>query len=87
MESIPVAHSTQLQLPSFKARLLGDLVIKCGERDIKLTPKAFNDPNVRVHAEAYSTLAQELPEGKLPPFEESFDAVATFYRDLPWDLL
>ena len=77
-----------MQSPSFKARLLGGLVIKCRERGVDPAPDTFDDPKVRAHAEAdYSSLVQELPEGKLPPFEESFDAVATFYRDLPWDLL
>ena len=77
----------QLQLTPFKARLLDDLATKCRERDIEPTPDAFDDPDVRARAEAdYGTLAQELPEGALPPFGESFNAVATFYRSLPWNL-
>ena len=76
----------QMQSPSFKARLLGGLVIKCRERGVDPAPDTFDDPKVRAHAEAdYSSLVQELPEGKLPSFEESFDAVAAFYRSLPWD--
>lgn len=63
------------------------LATKCRERGIEPTPDAFDDPDVRARAEAdYGTLAQELPEGALPPFGESFNAVATFYRSLPWNL-
>lgn len=78
---------SQLQSPSFKKRLLGDLIIKCRERGIDPSSGTFDDPKIRAHAQAdYGTLAQELPEGELRPFEESFAAVAAFYRSLPWDL-
>lgn len=74
-----------LQLAVTKTQILRDLMLKCAERDILAKADSFDAPEIRRRAaEEYDTLAEELPEGGLPPFETSFTAVADLYRNLPW---
>lgn len=75
-----------LGLATVRAQVLRDLKVKCAERDITAKPTLFDEPRIRQHAEQnYGTLADELPPDTLPPFDESFSAVAALYRDLPWE--
>lgn len=75
----------QLQDQMTKARVLATLVAKCEEREFHATATSFDNPEVRRLALLeYATLATELPEGNLPPFDASFTVVSEYYRNLPW---
>lgn len=75
-----------LSSPETKSGVLGTLKKKCAERQIDAKIDTFRDPEIKSRAaKEYDTLAEELPAGTLPPFDESYSAVANYYESLPWD--
>lgn len=74
-----------LQEHATQARVLATLLAKCEERQFQAMATSFENHEVRRLAQTdYATLATELPDGNLPPFDECFEAVAKYYRNLPW---
>ncbi|MBK3802672.1 nucleotidyl transferase AbiEii/AbiGii toxin family protein [Azospirillum brasilense] len=69
----------------FRSKVLALLIEKCRARDFEAAPELIDDPAVAERAKReWSTLADELPKGELPPFEERFSIVREFYWALPW---
>jgi predicted nucleotidyltransferase component of viral defense system len=65
--------------------VLDDLKIKCADRGILPLQNSFDDPKIRDLAQAnYTSLADELADGLLPPFDEIYPRVVDYYRSLPW---
>lgn len=61
------------------------LIEKCRARGFEPTHDMIDDPAVAERASReWATLADELPRGTLPAFEERFAVVRAFYRSLPW---
>lgn len=67
-----------------KERILERLIEKSRIRNLPVDPDAMSNADIRRRAkERYSELADEI-EGDLPDFDEVYDFVEAFYRDLPW---
>lgn len=59
------------------------LLEKCASRDVAVDADALENPDVVARAKAdWESLKLELAE--LPPFDERFAIIATFYKRLPW---
>jgi predicted nucleotidyltransferase component of viral defense system len=66
------------------ARILERLVEKCRIRELQVDQEAMSKPEIRRRSETdYSKLEAEI-DGKLPPFDEVYDLVESYYRSLPW---
>jgi predicted nucleotidyltransferase component of viral defense system len=66
-----------------KAHLLEVFRTKCRSRRIEPQIESLSDPNVRRRASSeWNSLELELEE--LPSFDECFEVVDAFYRNLPW---
>lgn len=70
--------------PHTKSRILERTIEKCRIRDLTVDQESMSNPEIRRRSQAdYNKLETEI-EGDLPPFDEIYDLVATFYRSLPW---
>lgn len=80
-----LGHYPTLHNTATKAEILSTLHNKCAERAVTAADDALDSADTRARTQkAYTTLANELPEGELPDFNETYDAVALWYRSLPW---
>lgn len=71
--------------PSTEARaaILETLGEKCKSRGLVANTASLDNPEVRERAQKeWETLRLELAD--LPPFDDTFQIVAEFYRSLPW---
>lgn len=67
-----------------KSRLLQILITSCKERNIDALRDSFSNPEVKAMAQdGYQDLAPEI-DGPLPPFENAYTVVRSFYESLPW---
>lgn len=67
------------------AKVHAFLAEKCRVRGFEPKRDLIDDPAVAERAgREWATLADELPRGALPVFEERFAVVREFYRSLPW---
>jgi predicted nucleotidyltransferase component of viral defense system len=74
-----------LHIDACRRTVLGDLLIKCADRDVPVNRAALSQPEVRDRAfKEYDTLAAEV-DGALPPFDEAFAVVEKYYLSLPWE--
>ena len=63
--------------------LLAALRAKCRSREIEPMPDSLENPEVSERAaREWDTMGLEL--GEVPPFSECYEAVRTFYQELPW---
>lgn len=68
-----------------KGKILRSLIEKSESRNITPNEESLDDLEIRQRSQAeYHTLQDELAEGQLPDFDESYDLVVDFYRSLPW---
>lgn len=68
-----------------KLTVLQDIKIKCADRDVPVGLDSLDQQDIHDMAlKEYSTLEAEI-DGPLPPFEETYDLVRRYYRDLPWE--
>lgn len=68
-----------------KQETLNILRGKAADREISLDQFSFQEPKLYERArEKYATLADELSDGLLPDFDESFRRVKAYYEALPW---
>ena len=66
------------------SKILSALLHKSSARGITATSDSIDEPELRERASYdYESLVDEI-EGELPDFDSSFEAVADFYRSLPW---
>ncbi|ASF48539.1 nucleotidyl transferase AbiEii/AbiGii toxin family protein [Methylovulum psychrotolerans] len=67
-----------------KETILARLIDKSKNRNLLVDPNAMSNPEIRRRSEAeYKKLAPEI-EGDLPPFDEIYNFVESFYLRLPW---
>ncbi|ABA56539.1 conserved hypothetical protein (plasmid) [Nitrosococcus oceani ATCC 19707] len=68
-----------------QARILKRLIDKSRIRDLSVHLDSMSNPEIRNRtALEYSKMAPEI-EGDLPPFDEVYAIVESFYRALPWE--
>lgn len=68
-----------------KGKIFRSLMDKSESRNITPNKESLDDPEIRQRSQAeYHTLQDELADGQLPDFDESYDMVVEFYKSLPW---
>ncbi|GLQ89152.1 nucleotidyl transferase AbiEii/AbiGii toxin family protein [Dyella flagellata] len=68
-----------------RTEILSALRIKAEDREVEISRDAMASQEVRERAaQEYEHLADELSEGELPDFDESFDNVRAYFESLPW---
>ncbi len=67
-----------------REQILEAFIEKCHSRNLDPTQGSLDDSAIKERASAeWQTMSLEL--GELPNFEECFECVSKFYRNLPWD--
>lgn len=70
--------------PAKKERILARLIEKSRIRSLQVDSLAMSNSEIRRRSEAeYNMLSSEI-DGELPPFDEVYALVETFYCSLPW---
>jgi len=67
-----------------KKKILDSLIVKSKSRNLEVNKLSIAIENIKQRSEKeYSQLADEIEE-PLPPFEEVYSFIQTFYQSLPW---
>lgn len=67
-----------------KEDILSRLITKSRSRNLAISQKSLNDPEIKKRAERDYKQLKDTIEGELPSFDESFDLIKRFYIALPW---
>lgn len=71
---------------AYRKEIFEVLRLKAEDREVPLSRDAMANPEVMTRArEQYSSLADELEDGVLPDFDESYILVKSYYESLPWE--
>jgi predicted nucleotidyltransferase component of viral defense system len=77
-------NSGQLDNPEIKQPILKTLIAKSESRDLHIDKNSLADPEtIRRSSLEYHNLKLEITE-ELPPFEDVYNTVRTYYESLPW---
>ena len=68
-----------------KTKIVQRLIAKAEARGLFLTPESMsNEDIIRRTRKGYEVSLPSMIEGDLPPFDEVYSQVESFYRSLPW---
>lgn len=78
--------SFDLNTDAHRREILDVLRVKAEDREVPLARDAMANQEVVDRAqEEYASLVNELVEGGLPDFDESYVLIRTYYENLPWE--
>lgn len=64
--------------------LLGFIKSKCSSRGLSVIKNSLTNTDLIARAESgYAQVAAQV-QGQCPSFDEAFNAVVSFYEELPW---
>ncbi len=70
-----------------RTKILQRIIAKAEARGLSLTAESMsNEEIIRRTREGYERSLPSMVDGELPPFEEIYPQVESFYRSLPWQI-